>query len=328
MNDASSQLPWQELWHKEGPIPWSALEVFAEAVTVDADVSTGLFEAYDKVEEVWLKESCYVDLYVPAIFTMAAPHLSEERRRPIGEFLLKRLVKAGHDDNDLGLESLTVACGSLGSTILPAVFDAIEQEQDSSGAWFFLWSLTALAAQTDDTAIRDRTVQVCARLLERIDRAEIDEDLGIDAAWTLALLERTEYAELLERLGQKCAPIAGGSDYREAARHLRGQADSGFMPQMWEEPIGKLLTSWWETARDWFAAHRVLEDADRAEWAQTVARVKEKMKDLPEPASPIPIAPIREYSPKIGRNDPCPCGSGKKYKKCCGNPTKGQTTGV
>ena len=22
--------------------------------------------------------------------------------------------------------------------------------------------------------------------------------------------------------------------------------------------------------------------------------------------------------PKIGRNDPCPCGSGKKYKRCCG----------
>ena len=27
---------------------------------------------------------------------------------------------------------------------------------------------------------------------------------------------------------------------------------------------------------------------------------------------PIPAAP------KVGRNDPCPCGSGKKYKKCCG----------
>ncbi len=23
---------------------------------------------------------------------------------------------------------------------------------------------------------------------------------------------------------------------------------------------------------------------------------------------------------EIGRNDPCPCGSGKKYKKCCGSP--------
>lgn len=29
---------------------------------------------------------------------------------------------------------------------------------------------------------------------------------------------------------------------------------------------------------------------------------------------------IREQivSTKINRNDPCPCGSGKKYKKCCG----------
>ncbi|GAB3260579.1 hypothetical protein GCM10027296_33890 [Chitinimonas naiadis] len=28
--------------------------------------------------------------------------------------------------------------------------------------------------------------------------------------------------------------------------------------------------------------------------------------------------PIVRESPKVGRNDPCPCGSGKKYKKCCG----------
>jgi SEC-C motif domain protein len=29
-------------------------------------------------------------------------------------------------------------------------------------------------------------------------------------------------------------------------------------------------------------------------------------------------APIRREAPKVGRNDPCPCGSGKKYKKCHG----------
>ena len=28
--------------------------------------------------------------------------------------------------------------------------------------------------------------------------------------------------------------------------------------------------------------------------------------------------PITREEPKVGRNDPCPCGSGKKYKKCCG----------
>jgi len=27
--------------------------------------------------------------------------------------------------------------------------------------------------------------------------------------------------------------------------------------------------------------------------------------------------PVRRDAPKVGRNDPCPCGSGKKYKKCC-----------
>jgi uncharacterized protein YecA (UPF0149 family) len=31
-----------------------------------------------------------------------------------------------------------------------------------------------------------------------------------------------------------------------------------------------------------------------------------------------PQQPIRRAEPKVGRNDPCPCGSGKKYKKCHG----------
>ena len=36
------------------------------------------------------------------------------------------------------------------------------------------------------------------------------------------------------------------------------------------------------------------------------------------PARPAPKAvPVRRDTPKVGRNDPCPCGSGKKYKKCC-----------
>jgi preprotein translocase subunit SecA len=29
------------------------------------------------------------------------------------------------------------------------------------------------------------------------------------------------------------------------------------------------------------------------------------------------VEQVIRTEPKIGRNDPCPCGSGKKYKKCC-----------
>jgi preprotein translocase subunit SecA len=31
-----------------------------------------------------------------------------------------------------------------------------------------------------------------------------------------------------------------------------------------------------------------------------------------------PPRPVKRDTPKVGRNEPCPCGSGKKYKKCCG----------
>jgi preprotein translocase subunit SecA len=35
-------------------------------------------------------------------------------------------------------------------------------------------------------------------------------------------------------------------------------------------------------------------------------------------AEPPRTMPVRREGKKVGRNDPCPCGSGKKYKKCCG----------
>jgi hypothetical protein len=49
---------------------------------------------------------------------------------------------------------------------------------------------------------------------------------------------------------------------------------------------------------------------------------------------PLPAAPFdfkesqarKKATPKVGRNEPCPCGSGKKFKKCCGQPRR-QGTG-
>jgi hypothetical protein len=38
----------------------------------------------------------------------------------------------------------------------------------------------------------------------------------------------------------------------------------------------------------------------------------------PMPVLPSTPMPVRRSEPKIGRNDPCPCGRGKKFKKCCG----------
>ena len=46
---------------------------------------------------------------------------------------------------------------------------------------------------------------------------------------------------------------------------------------------------------------------DRTQWEQAQ-----------QAATQPTVKTIQRNEPKIGRNDPCPCGSGKKYKKCCG----------
>ena len=38
----------------------------------------------------------------------------------------------------------------------------------------------------------------------------------------------------------------------------------------------------------------------------------------PQESKEVSHIPVTNEGPKVGRNDPCPCGSGKKYKQCCG----------
>jgi uncharacterized protein len=48
-----------------------------------------------------------------------------------------------------------------------------------------------------------------------------------------------------------------------------------------------------------------------------IVEVREYWKALRNPPQTV-----RRGSPKTGRNDPCPCGSGKKFKQCCGAPER------
>ena len=42
------------------------------------------------------------------------------------------------------------------------------------------------------------------------------------------------------------------------------------------------------------------------------------MQEASDPSAQAPVKTIVNKAPKVGRNDPCLCGSGKKFKKCCG----------
>jgi len=50
----------------------------------------------------------------------------------------------------------------------------------------------------------------------------------------------------------------------------------------------------------------------------------ELQKVVRDDAEMFPLPQPRKSTPRIGRNDPCPCGSGKKYKQCCGKKDIGR----
>jgi preprotein translocase subunit SecA len=81
-----------------------------------------------------------------------------------------------------------------------------------------------------------------------------------------------------------------------------------------------------------YRIEQVEEDALRSTWHETAAihadastatlPAQGESGDAGPPADPRgdagPVEPIRNVGHKVGRNDPCPCGSGKKFKNCCG----------
>ncbi|MCG6157400.1 preprotein translocase subunit SecA [Rubinisphaera margarita] len=67
------------------------------------------------------------------------------------------------------------------------------------------------------------------------------------------------------------------------------------------------------------SATHAVPDATPVEQTASNGSAPPEMSPGAEPGStPQTVDPIRNFGDKVGRNDPCPCGSGKKYKKCCG----------
>ncbi len=63
--------------------------------------------------------------------------------------------------------------------------------------------------------------------------------------------------------------------------------------------------------------HRSSSDSIQARQKHDLGHAGLPVEDLPHLAEASPPGDSSEGKHKVGRNDPCPCGSGKKYKKCC-----------
>ena len=64
-------------------------------------------------------------------------------------------------------------------------------------------------------------------------------------------------------------------------------------------------------------AQEILAMCDDRGWIAVIGIEPDKPEDISEVQRLLNPPKPKKAGPKVGRNDPCPCGSGKKFKKCC-----------
>ena len=64
-------------------------------------------------------------------------------------------------------------------------------------------------------------------------------------------------------------------------------------------------------------AQAILTMCDNRGWTAIIGIEPDKPEDISEVQRLLNPPKPKQAGPKVGRNDPCPCGSGKKSKKCC-----------
>jgi preprotein translocase subunit SecA len=187
--------------------------------------------------------------------------------------------------------------------------------------------------QLDDKGIRGRVLESLAAAYAR-KKAGNEERLGqVEKVITLQILDQF-WREHLAAI-----------DYLRQGIHLRGYAQKDPKQEYKREAFSmfnEMLARFKHAVISNLARVRILTEAEVAAMeearraprpmqavhaeAEAVAEVDGAATE-PVPASrPLPAAPpapvqaetfVREM-PKVGRNDPCPCGSGKKFKQCHG----------
>jgi Protein of unknown function (DUF1186)/SEC-C motif len=83
------------------------------------------------------------------------------------------------------------------------------------------------------------------------------------------------------------------------------------------DPAYWLIDDAVEDILDWLDCYWTDEGREDLEELEDEETLDDEDGGEPDQEITQPLTFIRE-APKVGRNDPCPCGSGKKYKRCCG----------
>jgi hypothetical protein len=170
-------------------------------------------------------------------------------------------------------------------------------------------------AQIDADSLQWLLKEIKARLdireeppIDESTESAVDPGVPSDASIDLSQLDVSQISEMLPE-GMEMPPGLDANEIKNLMESPQGKVMADFLtfcrekgidlsPGNLSDPrIERLQNEWLSTPRDSF---------DGKTPAEMLSVAEEK------------VETIRRQNPRVGRNDPCPCGSGKKFKKCCG----------
>ncbi len=217
------------------------------------------------------------------------------------------------DGNDIRESILGMIRESIAATVAQYTSDEDHTE----------WNLDGLREYYNGWLTDDNSLRYTAQELEDID-SEVLRDALIERAEAIYEQKETEYGEQLMRELERVILLKTVDrywmDHIDAMDELR--RGIGLRAYAQQDPVVLYRKEGFDMFDGMIAAIR--EDTARLMLTARIRTEEEPKRE--EVAKPTATSgdgtdtkrPVRNTAGKVGRNDPCPCGSGKKYKKCCG----------
>ena len=245
-------------------------------------------------------------------------------------YRLRNEVLESKDIGDLIANLREDALRSFCQLYVPA--ESMEEQWDLSGLenslaneWGLSVDLTGLVQSADSIEAEDVVEHVLAAA-----KAAYDGKVELSGRESFAGYERSV---MLYSLDSHWREHLAALDHLRQGIHLRGYAQKDPKQEYRREAFelyGELLSVIKNDVVKSIMAVRIrtADELDAASESinEDMSQIKEvqyqhadvsaDVAESEQPAERI-LAPVRS-GPKVGRNDPCPCGSGKKYKACCG----------
>lgn len=208
---------------------------------------------------------------------------------------------------------------------------ASDQEPDVSGLLHWVNATFPLGMTTEKANIAERTLEENSRFFIQTIKDMYEKKIAFELADARMTLERYVILNAIDRLWQEHLYAMDG--LREAV-YLRayGQKDPlmeykteaySMFVELMENIKGEILTNLFRSTTNLQAFETFLLSMPQqltypslAEQTQSSFHNTNQENSLQNPETTI--LPLQREAPKIGRNDSCPCGSGKKFKLCCG----------